>query len=218
MADYVPRGDLKFLEWVKRVTSYILANHARWEISDPKDRFDTPLGEFESAMANALLPDAGSVSILEKNNARKKLERMMREYLQGVIIRNPAVLPVDKAEMSLPVYDRTPTPVLDPTSRATASVIYKDSCVLQLNIKSVTDIEDKRSEYGCRIYYGVYATGSTPPATGMDLIQSMFTRKKKEVFTFLPTETGKTVYFCIRYENSKGKAGPWGPMISAIIP
>ena len=29
---------------------------------------------------------------------------------------------------------------------------------------------------------------------------------------------GQTVYFCIRYENSKGKAGPWGPIFQAIIP
>ena len=31
-------------------------------------------------------------------------------------------------------------------------------------------------------------------------------------------EMGKAAYFSIRYENSKGKAGPWGPLASALIP
>ena len=29
---------------------------------------------------------------------------------------------------------------------------------------------------------------------------------------------GKEVFFCMRYENSKGEAGPWGIILSAFIP
>ncbi|MDR3352901.1 MAG: hypothetical protein LBO00_07885 [Zoogloeaceae bacterium] len=31
-------------------------------------------------------------------------------------------------------------------------------------------------------------------------------------------ESGKTIYFCVRYENAKGEPGPWGPIFSAVIP
>jgi hypothetical protein len=31
-------------------------------------------------------------------------------------------------------------------------------------------------------------------------------------------ESGSTVCFCLRYENGKGEAGPFGPMLSAVIP
>ena len=33
-----------------------------------------------------------------------------------------------------------------------------------------------------------------------------------------PQTSGKTVYFCVRYENAKGEPGPWGPIFSAVIP
>jgi hypothetical protein len=36
-----------------------------------------------------------------------------------------------------------------------------------------------------------------------------------------PGDSGKTVYFCLRYENQKGGEegeGPFGPIMSAIIP
>jgi hypothetical protein len=53
---------------------------------------------------------------------------------------------------------------------------------------------------------------------GTELPHSRFTRRKKELFEFPLEDSGKTAYFCIRLENSKGKAGPWGPVFSAIIP
>jgi hypothetical protein len=30
-------------------------------------------------------------------------------------------------------------------------------------------------------------------------------------------DAGKTVYVCARYENSKGEAGNWGPLASAVV-
>jgi hypothetical protein len=40
----------------------------------------------------------------------------------------------------------------------------------------------------------------------------------RELFDFDKADRGKTVSFCIRLENAKGAAGPWGPLLSTIIP
>jgi hypothetical protein len=45
----------------------------------------------------------------------------------------------------------------------------------------------------------------------------VFTREKKLLLD-LDGESGKTVYLCLRYENSKGEAGPFGPILHAVIP
>jgi hypothetical protein len=84
----------------------------------------------------------------------------------------------------------------------------------------------KDSNHGVRIYWGVMGTAAATdkfrltevPLNGEDLPHSVFTRRKKYRFDFLEEDRGKTVYFCLRYENSKGEAGPWGSVISAIIP
>jgi hypothetical protein len=55
------------------------------------------------------------------------------------------------------------------------------------------------------------------PKIGGDLPYSVFTRRKKERFDF-DGESGNMVYFCLRYENSKDQAGPFGPMLKAVIP
>ncbi|MDR2260454.1 MAG: RHS repeat protein [Azoarcus sp.] len=41
---------------------------------------------------------------------------------------------------------------------------------------------------------------------------------KRERMDFAQEESGKTIYFCVRYENAKGEPGPWGPIFSAVIP
>jgi hypothetical protein len=57
------------------------------------------------------------------------------------------------------------------------------------------------------------------PVSGVELHSSKFTRRRIEMVPEFPAEdSGKRVYYCVRYENTKGEAGPWGPMFSAIIP
>jgi hypothetical protein len=61
---------------------------------------------------------------------------------------------------------------------------------------------------------------SAPPVTGRDFPHSTFTRRKNVRFD-LEGDSGKTIYFCLRYENEKGGKdgeGPFGPIFSAIIP
>jgi hypothetical protein len=82
------------------------------------------------------------------------------------------------------------------------------------------------------VYWGVMPTGGATveaatgskrelmkaPVTGSELPHSKFTRRKRELFDFAGDDSGKTVYFCIQYENAKGDQGPWGPLFSSIIP
>ncbi|MDR1326104.1 MAG: hypothetical protein LBK00_08735, partial [Treponema sp.] len=56
------------------------------------------------------------------------------------------------------------------------------------------------------------------PADGKGLQHYRFTRRGKEKLLFDAEDAGKTVYVCCRYENRKGEAGQWEPVVSAVIP
>jgi hypothetical protein len=131
----------------------------------------------------------------------------------------PPLTDADFVSLGLKPKDTTPTAIEEPKGQADADIAYPGKTQLELRIKHVDGTPlDPRSDYGCRVYHGVYAPDETPPESGEDLRESLFSKRRKLMYSFGPKSSGKTAYFCIRYENSKGQKGPWGPIFSAIIP
>jgi hypothetical protein len=110
------------------------------------------------------------------------------------------------------------SPIPRPEAQPEADITYPGVHLIELSrIRAVkAEGEDPRSDYGVRIFWGILA----PPVTGDDLPHSTFTHRKRCRFDF-PGDSDSTVYFCLRYENEKGGKegeGPFGPILSAIIP
>ena len=215
--NYIPTNDHQFLEWLEKLLAYVSLNCARWFIANPESFLSEHWEDFKKKLTKASEPNSGKVDVFALKEARKKTEREVRDFVQGFLAKNRFVTSEDRVAMGLPIYDTTPTAIGDPTGQAEAGIAYPGRTQLELRIKHISGTPTI-ANYGCRIYYGVFADGETPPASGKDLRDSKFTRKKKELFTFDPADCKKTAWFCIRYENSKGAAGPWGPLFSANIP
>ena len=159
----------------------------------------------------------------------EKLEAKMR------FIKSRYFIGLTDAELAAldlrPHRDRSPVP--PPQGFPEADVSYPGVHTLDLHPRPVAGQPplNPRSGYGYRIYWGVMPPGGAtveaatgekrelmrPPVSGKELPHSRWTRRRKERFSF-DGDSGKTVYFCIRYENSKGEAGEFGPLFSAVIP
>ena len=159
-----------------------------------------------------------AVSHARRRSAFDELAAAMRDIKKRCFYE-PPLTSADFIMLGLKPKDAIPTPAPDPVGLAEASISYPRRTQLKLLIRHITgSSDDAREYYGCRIYYGTYSPGETLPASGKDLRESRFTRRQRELFMFQPEDSGKTACFCLRYENSKGVAGPWGPLVSAIIP
>ena len=147
--------------------------------------------------------------------------------------KSPPLTDPDFVSLGLKPPNTSKSHIPDPTGQAEADITYPGPHLLMLHIKPLEGtIHDERADYGYRIYYGVFPHGGATtdeaispqryltkqPIQGDELPHSQFTRRKKEMIVFPAVDSGSTCYFCIRYENSKGKSGPWGPVFSAVIP
>ena len=217
--DYIPKRDAELLIWAKKTYAYIDANHARVKAPPIETSVGDIIDEYENRLIITQDPNHGRIDIIQKNDIKKALIKEYRSYIQGFWAKNPYVTNADREQMGLNIPDTTPTTISDPEGQAEAEVAYTGKGQLRLRIKHIewTPLNSK-ANYGYRIYYSVYAYGDKPPISAEDLTKSRFSRGKKVVFNFPPVDAGKTAYFAIRYENSKGNSGPWGPMFSAIIP
>ena len=216
--DWLPSGRKAQLEMAQNWYKHLIQSGNLWFVPE------TTITDLNVAINEAQNED--NIPASERNavtNARLNLKfRDLTTMMRDIKRRYFFVPPLTEYEivaLGLKPKDNIPTSVLDPTGQAEAGFTFPGRTQLMAHIKPVESVHtDPRAYYGCRIYYGVYAADAAPPVDGTELRESLFTRRKKELFNFLPKDSGKTAYFCIRYENSKGKAGPWGPMTWANIP
>ena len=216
---YIPTNDVAFCDWTGKAYDYAIANCNKWGVMEPEADMLFRLNDLKAKVAKCKEPTRSTVDTLNKKQARKEVEKDVRNYVQGVVIRNIKVTDEDRKMMGLPIYDTTPTPVGDPVGLVTATIKYPNEGALELNIKHVDGSPfDKRANYGVKIRSVVLPIDQPSPNEINMLAESRFTRRKKELYTFEKHDRQKMAYFCFRYENSKGKAGQWGTIISAVIP
>ena len=212
----------------------ILNSNDTWNI--PYESVNTELSSLIQAADEALAEAASShrnqVSNSKCKTAFEALVAKMRD-IKDRYYKSPPLQEHDFIALGLKPRDTIRTPVDIPTAQATADVSRPGPHLLMLHIKPLSEtLHDPRADYGYRVYYGVLPHGGATdeealmprrymkkaPVKGEELPHSRFVRRKRELFVFPEDDSGKTAYFSIRYENSKGQPGPWGPVFSAVIP
>jgi hypothetical protein len=205
-----------------------------WNIPVPdKTELQGLTGEAQILLEQAQSSARTPVITADCKAAFEALTSKMR-FIKGRYFLVPPLTNADIISLELQPKDSTRTPVPPPVAQAEADITRPGVHLLELHLRPVSGSppDPHRADYGYRIYYGIMPQGgaSTEMATGVkrelvkvpssgdELPHSKFTRRKKELFDFPAEDSGKTVFFCVRYENAKGEPGPWGPMFSSIIP
>jgi hypothetical protein len=161
--------------------------------------------------------------------ARKRSKKVLSRFIQVWLRGFPEVVTeADLRNMAIPPIDSVRSPIPPPEIQVEADLVFPGIHLVELRkIRPMAGLDrpDPRSDYGVRIYYALSGEPSerfpfrlaSPLKIGKVLPYSVFTRRRKERFDF-NGESGSAVYFCLRYENSKGDAGPFGPVLSAVVP
>jgi hypothetical protein len=233
---FVPSKDAEFDEFFEYYCGYVDlktgGNKPEWTHipSDRKTDLNDAFTDWHEAYIKLKEPHTSS-DILAKKLARKRDEKVLRNFNNEFILYSSAVSPQEKKDLGNKLRDDHPTPIPRPWDQVEADIVLLGPHLMELRIKKLPSLEGdpERANYGVRIFWGVLGTSSATdkfrlsalPTSGDDLPHSTFTKRKKYRFDFPEEDRGKTVYFCLRYENSKGGKegeGPFGPIFSAIIP
>jgi hypothetical protein len=231
--DYIPGKDAEFDAFFQNLINYVDTKTSGTPPAWPhipgeaKDGLLDAYPLWHTAYAKTLVPHT-TVDTREKNRVRKAAVQIIRGFVNQYL-RFPPVTDADRDAMGIPNRDTIRTPVPPPTTQVEADILLPGIHLVELKIKPYSELAPgtkNRSDYGVRIYYGIVgdvtATDkfrlAAPPASGDDLPHSVFTRKHKHEFDLPEEDRGKSLYFCLRYENGKGKVGPWGPILHAIVP
>jgi hypothetical protein len=73
--------------------------------------------------------------------------------------------------------------------------------------------EDGQHGFECGTY-----VGTEPPKDWEDLNESFFSTRSYIVLKFKYSQRGQTLWFAVRWENTRGEKGPWSIIFAVIIP
>jgi hypothetical protein len=220
------------LSMAKNWLTVLAAQAPAWNVPSPEvTELQTLTGTADAALTAAQSSERTPVVTANCKAAFDALIAKMR-FIKSRYFLSPQLTDAGIISLELKPRDATHTPVPPPT--AEADISRPGVHLLELHLRSVAGSppDPHRSDYGYRIYHGVLPPGGASvelatgakrellkvPVSGDDLPHSRFTRRKKELVDFPAKDSGKTVYFCVRYENAKGEPRSWGPMFSSIIP
>jgi hypothetical protein len=154
------------------------------------------------------------------------LEGFMRDFKRRYYLVPPLV-DADLVSLDLKPQDRNPTAETEPTAQPEADLTFPGVHMVELkNIRPVGGAQPgDGSGCGARVYFGLSGKPSSkykfrltePPASGHDLPYSEWASAKKLLLD-LDGESGNTIWLCLHYETKRGKPGPFGPILKAVIP
>jgi hypothetical protein len=216
--DYLPQTYALLLSWMNTFITYLNSNMARLGITAP---MITDILAKASAYAEAYNKNeqgnAGKMDRLQRTESATSFKKTIRAFVNEHLRYNSAVTNEDRIGFGLNIPDVKPTQKLKPTTQIEATV---DSSVIRqvtLHYKNKDSKSNAKPEniHGAEIRWNIQ---ETPPTSDEELIHSEFSTRTPHTLTFDANRRGKTIYFLLRWENTRGEKGPLSELYSAVIP
>ncbi|MDR0667441.1 MAG: hypothetical protein LBF90_02335 [Prevotellaceae bacterium] len=215
---FLPNSDPAFKDWVVAFLANLLLILTR--IGFPTELYDSLLAlsnDFAEKLRIATDPATRTkAAVAEKNHARSSLTAALRHALQQWINHNPAVTEADRDNLGLPIYKTTHDPSPVATTIPWVQVVMTVIRYLRFDFGgSETSRAKPAGQHGMEL---AGLIGGERPANVHALTLSYFDTHTPLSIAFEEEDRGKTFWFAVRWENTRGEKGPWSEIQSAIIP
>ena len=219
MGNYIPNNDLVFNNWQAFLVRTCDTNKTIWLIA-PEDLANLVLLQTNWVHAYDKTSNKQNRTVADvqaKDEALEKYKAALRPFITENLSVNINVSDSDRVLMGLTVKTGTHTPTPVPSSSPVVSV---DFSTRMQHTLSYYDENASRSKakpagvHGCEIFMKV--DGAAPTEASEVIYVGTCTASPYTV-KFDGTKGGKTVYYWLRWVNTRGESGPWSASISAMI-
>jgi hypothetical protein len=198
--------------------AYLNANMSRLGITSVKIApLQTLVNQFQMAQAKAELPNAGKTDRLVRRERAEEASKGARSFVNANLRYNELVTDEDRMQFGLTIPDKELTPEGEINTMPVIDLI--DTTIIRRVGMGFKDMHGKsrakpRNVHGAEIRWAIL---DAAPLSVDELIHSEFSTRSHHTITFDESLRGKTIRFCLRWENNRGQKGPWSEIYSAII-
>ncbi|MEI8087572.1 MAG: hypothetical protein WCG93_15285 [Paludibacter sp.] len=219
MGNYIPNNDLEFNNWQDSLVKNCDLNKVKWVIG-AEDLANLVLLQSIWILAFDKTSNKQNRTVAEvqaKDEAADRYKAAIRPFVTENLSVNSNVSDSDRVLMGLTVKTGTRTPKPVPTSSPVASVDFSTRMQHTLNYYDENASRSKAKPegvHGCEIFMKV--DGAAPTEVSELNFVGTCTASPYKV-TFDGAKGGKTVYYWLRWVNTRGECGPWSASVSAMI-
>jgi len=216
----IPAKDADFNVWQGIISKAAADNRRAWQLDE--NWLDTVFEPARAAWVEAWAayenPNMRAPLIV----AAKKSTRVTYEKLLSVLVTNlrsnTRLTDEDRLAAGIPLHDTKPTPSPVPVSYPVATIDTSMIRRLTINFRdgssTAATAAKPKGVHGAEIRWLMCEEKPLVEA----LSNLAFDTRTPYTLEFEDAQRGKTVWICLRWENTRGEKGPWGEVISAIVP
>jgi len=219
MVDYIPGNDMEFNLWQSNLVEITGSQLVEWGINaDDFTEVVTAQGVWNDAYGSAdIKKDRTNAEVRAKDDARAAYELELRKFYKQWLASNSRVSNKDRERMELTVKVETRTPSPKPTTAPIGSVDFATR--LQHNIyfldgATAGSKAKPAGVHGCEIWTKI---DDPAPVDAKELVYLATATRSPYNTTFDGKVAGKTVYYWLRWVNTRGELGPWSRTVSATV-
>jgi hypothetical protein len=152
------------------------------------------------------------------SNAETDFRKVYRQFYTGYMKNNPLVTDEDLVSAGMPKRSsggRKPPRKPDTLIRVTVKALGPGRLSFQYGDENSQGQAKPENVHGAEM---IYAILDMPPTDWSQLIHNASDTRTPLVLEFSGEQRGKTLYFSMRWVNTRSEKGPWNAIDSAIIP
>ncbi|MBP1639334.1 MAG: hypothetical protein H6Q17_917 [Bacteroidetes bacterium] len=219
MKDYMPNSDAGFNVWQLNLLILIAANLAGWGIEEANfAALQVKQKRWSDAYTIASnKQNRTSADVQEKTAAREDYEKALRLFVAEWLSSNSKVSDSDRERMGLTIRTESRTPAPAPTTRPVGTIDYSvrlQHTVLYQDEASGRSKAKPAGVHGCEIWM---KKGGDAPKSASELSFQATCTASPYTVSFDGGDAGVTVYYWIRWINTRGERGPWSAPFSGMI-
>ncbi|MDR1331857.1 MAG: hypothetical protein LBK07_07105 [Tannerella sp.] len=223
MKDYLPGTESGLMEWSTAYFLYLEMHYTEWNVAKTAvDDLTLAYTAFATAYRTYHHPDTHTPSNrLIKDGAKKAYLRVLRVFNRACLIHNPLVDNGARRSLGLRVPSPDPTPSPDPkTYPVVIRFVALGAGWTKMYFRDVLSEKSNAKPFGvhcAEIKWGVFQPGAQYPASADDLPHSASATRSPFIFKLAGADRRKELFAVLRWENTRGVKGPWGPDIESTV-
>ena len=214
----IPRKDADFNVWQEAMSTAVEENSTNWGLDAGwlTNSFRPAVAKWNLAWAKYVNPATRTSLITgDKNEARANYEKLLQALVANLKV-NPLVTDSERRALDINIRDKTITPAPVPTSFPVAAIDSSQRrCITIAYRDSESNLAAKpKGVYGAEIRWVIADECSDIS----ELTNSEIDTRTPFTLEFAESQRGKTIWICLRWQNTRGEKGKWGDIERAIIP